>query len=176
MTTDHDARQHAAAMTTIDQLINDLPTTVYAAAAEQVRGQRADLRLVRSMLLRGRVASTTLDQLAPLCGCNAGPDTDGPEQDCPIHGDGQSFVALCRWRDQVVAAAHTVRETSGRGPADNVEVDDDAFERLDDLLDAGPWGSAVNAAGERISAGQAGPAPVDPGQAGWLAEHGEPTF
>lgn len=137
MTDNHDARQHAAAMHTVEALIDALPTTVYAAAvAEQVRAQRANLRLVRSMLLRGRAASTTLDQLAPLCVCNTGPDTDGPEQDCPIHGDGQTFVALFRWQRAVAIAAHAVAEAD----------DDDrasAADPLVELVRAGPWNAGV---------------------------------
>jgi hypothetical protein len=166
MTTDHNARQHAAAMTTIDQLINDLPTTVYAAAAaEQVRAQRANLRLVRSMLLRGRVASTTLDQLAPLCGCNTGPDTDGPEQDCPIHGDGQTFVALFRWGAAVAAAAHALVGGLQGQTESGTTVDNAPFDRLHDLLTAGPWNAGVT----RAPGG--GHASAD-----WLAEHGEAAF
>lgn len=32
-------------------------------------------------------------QLAPLCPCDSNPSTsDGPQQECPLHGDGTTFV------------------------------------------------------------------------------------
>lgn len=43
---------------------------------------------------------------APLCPCDLNPETtDGPQQECPIHGDGVTFVEGVRGAARVVAAA-----------------------------------------------------------------------
>lgn len=89
----------------------------------------------------GRYARGVLDQLKPLCPCHRGnpeEDEDGPQQECPIHGDGTTFVALCRWRDAVVAATHAVNDTVADAPG-LVVVQRPAWVRLRDLLNAGPW-------------------------------------
>jgi hypothetical protein len=101
--------------------------------------RRRELRGIRDLLYAGRANLQVVDQLAPLCLCNVGPHTDGPEQECPIHGDGQSFVALCRWRDAVATTASVYRQR-------DVQDDDEAavghWNRLCELLDDGPWSEA----------------------------------
>lgn len=109
--------------------------------------RRHDLRHVRTVVYTGRGCQQVVDQLAPLCPCNTGPDTDGPEQDCPIHGDGRSFVDLCRWRDMIVGGAHALLATHdpSRRLSDDTAavVDAAALARFRELLDAGPWASPM---------------------------------
>lgn len=46
-------------------------------------------------------------QLAPLCPCDPNPETtDGPQRECPLHGDGVTFVAHVRLLEALLAAAY----------------------------------------------------------------------
>lgn len=58
--------------------------------------------------------------LEPLCPCNVGPDTYGPEQDCPLHGDQETFVAYVReleaTRRRAVDMAQWPDQPEFRGP------------------------------------------------------------
>jgi hypothetical protein len=108
------------------------------------RERVADLRHVRTVLYVARENQQVVDQLAPLCPCSLDPEADdGPQQDCPIHGDRRTFVELCRWRDRVVGGAHALL---GALDADRPDVVTDvpAVERMRDLLDAGPWASPMS--------------------------------
>lgn len=101
---------------------------------EDGRAYVAALGEIRNLLYAGRANLQVVETLAPLCPCSLGPDTEGPEQECPIHGDGQTFVALCRWRDAVVGAATSVRLL-----ADVSTVANSSWQRLCELLDGGPF-------------------------------------
>lgn len=44
--------------------------------------------------------------LAPLCPCDYNPaTTDGPQQECPLHGDYTTFVADVQIRERITQAA-----------------------------------------------------------------------
>jgi hypothetical protein len=46
-------------------------------------------------------------QLAPLCPCDSNPSTsDGPQQECPIHGDGASFVGYVQALERAAIDAY----------------------------------------------------------------------
>lgn len=138
---DRNGAEYQRALDTIERLLSNPPIAIGNVAEQTNREDAAALRHVRTMLHVGRACQQVVDQLAPLCPCNAGPDTDGPEQDCPIHGDGETFVMLCRWRDAVVVSARLVVDSWTGSTIDGAAtVDDDAVERLRALLDAGPWG------------------------------------
>jgi hypothetical protein len=143
MTDDYNARAYRQALGIVDALLTPARADTGARApgdgdAEQ-RARVADLRHVRTMLYTGRGCQQVVDQLAPLCPCGHGPeDYDGPQQDCPIHGDGSTFVDLCRWRDRVVGGAHALLGALDTNRPD-VVTDVPAVNRLRELLDAGPW-------------------------------------
>lgn len=47
-----------------------------------------------------------LSMLNQLCPCDTNPaTTDGPMQECPIHGDGTTFVSDVRWLEHIRVAA-----------------------------------------------------------------------
>lgn len=72
------------------------------------------------------------DALEPLCPC---PDAEGgPEQDCPLHGDGRTFVLDHRRLQNIAAAA--------RGVA--FVVTPETLRVLDDALDDGVTVAAVD--------------------------------
>lgn len=85
-----------------------------------------------------RTGQIVFERLMPLCPCSLDPEDDGPQPDCPIHGDDESFARLCRWRDRVVAAAQAL---VGVFDADRPDVlaDVPGLARFCDLLDDGPW-------------------------------------
>lgn len=101
---------------------------------EDGRAYVAALGEIRNLLYAGRANLQVVETLAPLCPCSLGPDTDGPEQECPIHGDGQTFVALSRWRDAVVAAVSDL-------DLDHRPEEEwwDSVRPLRELLDGGPF-------------------------------------
>jgi hypothetical protein len=74
-------------------------------------------------------------QLSALCPCiTSGPDVDGPAQECPVHGDGETFVAEVQRLRQVEHAAHAV---VGRvlAAGDQVRVEEgSAMDELAQLL------------------------------------------
>jgi hypothetical protein len=58
--------------------------------------------------------------LEPLCPCDVNPETtDGPDQDCPLHGDGVSFVTQVRCERAELAARRASVTTGGPGAAYN---------------------------------------------------------
>lgn len=86
--------------------------------AEAVKTVRAEIERLRKNnhrlgLLRVE-AESNVDRLrqafTPLCPCDLNPETtDGPQQECPIHGDGITFVEdVQRDRAVVVAARQWV--------------------------------------------------------------------
>jgi hypothetical protein len=98
--------------------------------------RRRALRSIRDLLATGQYARQVVEQLDVLCPCHHGnpeEDEDGPQQDCPIHGDGLSFVALFQWQAAVASTAHAV---IAEAP---YPYERDALERLRVLLTAGPW-------------------------------------
>lgn len=160
---DRNAAEYQRALDTIERLLSNPPTAAgddYV-AREANREHVAALRHVRNMLQVGCSCQQVVDSLAPLCLCNVGPDTDGPEQDCAIHGDGETFVALCRWRDAVVSATHVATDPGIRNGTfnGNALVPRQPLDRLCALLDAGPWGgpdtdAAVAAAPQSATIGR----------------------
>jgi len=144
---------HDEAIALVDAEIAGTPSS----PSEDDRRWRSDMLGLRSVLRAGQRCQQVVARLAPLCLCNAGPDTDGPQQDCPIDGDGETFVALCRWRDAVVATASTYREFDTQD--DEVRATE-VWNRLCALLDAGPWAppaaQVVGAAAELEIEGRGG--------------------
>lgn len=136
---DFDDQSYDRADATVRDLLAGLPRA-YAATADDPghREWLAALRHVAQMLMVGRVNTRVIHGLARLCPCDTGPDTDGPQQECPVHGDGQAFVGLCRWRDAVVGGTHALVSVLADDRPD-VAVDVPAVARLAALLDAGPW-------------------------------------
>jgi len=61
--------------------------------------------------------NNALDALLPLCPCAAGnpADWDGPQRECPVHGDGETFVAYVQALEALLYA--------GRGWRTRVVVD-----------------------------------------------------
>lgn len=52
-----------------------------------------------------------LHGLMPLCPCDLNPETtDGPQQECPLHGDGTTFVAVVRALEAVRRRAGEARD------------------------------------------------------------------
>lgn len=50
--------------------------------------------------------------LGPLCPCGpSSPDTQGPLQECPLHGDGTTFVAWVNWLEHLLRRAKDYCET-----------------------------------------------------------------
>jgi len=154
MTDDYTTSRYAQALAVIDALLaggpgqptNWAPRRADAGTADDrySRERVADLRLVRAMLYGGQSDYQVLDQLAALCPCSLDPEADGPQQDCPIHGDGQSFVDLCRWRDRVVGGAHALLGEATGTPGSGVAyVGEQQLARMRELLDAGPWASPM---------------------------------
>lgn len=113
--------------------IDDELVALLGEDAPENHKRRRDLRSVRDHVCTGASAREALDQLAPLCPCTAGnpADWDGPQQDCPIHGDGATFVAMVRWWRAVEGAA---MGWAAEGP-DRL---DDGENVLFDLLRDGP--------------------------------------
>jgi hypothetical protein len=105
--------------------------------------RRRELRGIRDLLYAGRANLQVVDYLAPLCPCDLNPaTTDGPQQECPIHGDGAAFVAMCRWRDAVVATVTTYRGAVADDGQATGANGAELWSRLCELLDDGPWSEA----------------------------------
>lgn len=158
---EYNAEVYRRATEVVDGLIGELPRASALTIDDPSNRERfAALRLVRQALQHWAAAQPVVDQLTQLCPCSSDPDGDGPQQDCPVHGDGESFVALCRWRDVVVAAGHAVNDTVADGPG-LVVVQRTPWERLRDLLNAGPWAGPDTAIGpptlDNVVTGVAGP-------------------
>lgn len=142
MTNEYSAEVYRRATEVVDGLI-ETATPPPAASTADDRERLAAPWLVHLAVQHGAAAQPVVNRLLDLCPCNTDPETtDGPEQDCPVHGDGESFVMLCRWRDQVVAAGHAVNDTIADGPG-LVVAQRAPWERLRDLLNAGPWASPM---------------------------------
>lgn len=73
------------------------------------------------------------EQLRPLCMCDTGPDTDGPEQDCPLHGDGVTFVADVRWLQAIEHAARAFVSAEGLRMGVGTQAER-AYDKFQDLL------------------------------------------
>lgn len=144
MTNDYSADVYRRATEVVDGLIEvATPGRSAIVPTDADRERLAALRLVRLAVQHGAAAQPVVNRLLDLCPCNTDPETtDGPQQDCPVHGDGESFVMLCRWRDQVAAAGHAVNDTIADGPG-LVVAQRAPWERLRDLLNAGPWASPM---------------------------------
>lgn len=65
-------------------------------ATANERGEHTPQKHVRTLLdvlSAMHYLRNTADGLMPLCPCDLNPETsDGPQQECPVHGDGATFV------------------------------------------------------------------------------------
>lgn len=99
--------------------------------------ERAYLFAVRDQLTTGQGRRRIVERLTELCPCSSDPEADGPEQECPVHGDGVTFV---RDVQRLVAvqwhALLLVDGASEAGSSDVMLVDSAAFARLSEALEA----------------------------------------
>lgn len=76
----------------------------------QARGMVIERAVTRDHIVREYQRLQEL--LAPLCPCGpASPDTQGPLQECPLHGDGTTFVTRQRWLEHLFDRAKEYCET-----------------------------------------------------------------
>ena len=55
--------------------------------------------------------AAALARLMPLCACDFNPaTTDGPQRECPVHGDGETFVKHVQRLERLLVAALAFRE------------------------------------------------------------------
>ncbi len=100
--------------------------------------ERAYLVAVHGQLIIGQERRRIVDRLTELCPCDTNPETTGgPEQACPVHGDGVTFVADVRRLVAVQQCARALVDgASSAISSDVMLVDSVAFERLSDALEA----------------------------------------
>jgi len=75
--------------------------------------------------------------LSPLCLCDPNPETtDGPQRECPLHGDGATFVAEYDRRGRIEkAATAVVGHWRGLSDVQLIRIERAAKVELPDLLD-----------------------------------------
>lgn len=72
--------------------------SILAREVEALQARVDELRPMAALGVRAQYTERELQQLykalEPLCPCDPNPaTTDGPQQECPLHGDGVTFVA-----------------------------------------------------------------------------------
>lgn len=82
--------------------------------------------------------SDALNRLSPLCPCDPNPETsDGPQQECPVDGDGVTFVEEVRRLESVERAAQEYALSClCNGGTDSPELNADINTKFGVLLDA----------------------------------------